>query len=341
MGDEDAFLRAIAQAPYDDAPRLAYADWLDEHGHPDRAEYLRLTCRTDVLGAVDRLREVGPRLDPAWLAGLNAGFPVVHPRYRVLRVVAHGVRTTVYEAVHSHPDPSDRRLALSVLNDPRYGDHFLAVCRVCAHLAHAHILPMYAVEEFNGVYYAVRRLIDGSLHDHIRRRDLDAAAVVRLVSAVAAAVDALHGCVVMHGYVHPRHVLVDGDGTPWLIGLGEDPAANSDGNPLHLAPEQMTPPPWRAGPACDVYQLAETAAWLLTGMHPFQSYHGFLDLLAAKRQPDAWRIGPLRDLSGPLTRVFRRALCPDPDRRHPTPGEFAAAFANALQRPARSWWQIW
>ena len=44
MGDDDAFLRAIADAPGDDAPRLVYADWLDEHGQPDRAEYLRLAC---------------------------------------------------------------------------------------------------------------------------------------------------------------------------------------------------------------------------------------------------------------------------------------------------------
>lgn len=35
--DEQAFLNAIAADPEDSAPRLIFADWLDEHGDP-RAE---------------------------------------------------------------------------------------------------------------------------------------------------------------------------------------------------------------------------------------------------------------------------------------------------------------
>lgn len=37
----DAFLAAIADRPDDDLPRLVYADWLDENGDPDRAEFIR------------------------------------------------------------------------------------------------------------------------------------------------------------------------------------------------------------------------------------------------------------------------------------------------------------
>jgi uncharacterized protein (TIGR02996 family) len=39
-----AFLRAIHDAPDDDAPRLVYADWLDEHGDADRAAFIRVQC---------------------------------------------------------------------------------------------------------------------------------------------------------------------------------------------------------------------------------------------------------------------------------------------------------
>src|SRR5262245_44417826 len=39
---ENAFLRAILDNPDDDAPRLIYADWLDENGDADRAEFIRL-----------------------------------------------------------------------------------------------------------------------------------------------------------------------------------------------------------------------------------------------------------------------------------------------------------
>jgi uncharacterized protein (TIGR02996 family) len=42
--DEEALLRAVIADPDDDAPRLIYADWLDEHGDSDRAEFIRLQC---------------------------------------------------------------------------------------------------------------------------------------------------------------------------------------------------------------------------------------------------------------------------------------------------------
>jgi uncharacterized protein (TIGR02996 family) len=41
MTDNEALLRAVLAAPDDDAPRLVYADWLDEHGDPARAAFIR------------------------------------------------------------------------------------------------------------------------------------------------------------------------------------------------------------------------------------------------------------------------------------------------------------
>lgn len=41
MRDEDAFLLAIVSNPDDDAPRLIYADWLEEQGETDRAALIR------------------------------------------------------------------------------------------------------------------------------------------------------------------------------------------------------------------------------------------------------------------------------------------------------------
>jgi uncharacterized protein (TIGR02996 family) len=35
MHDRDALVRAIIENPDDDAPRLIYADWLNEHGDAD------------------------------------------------------------------------------------------------------------------------------------------------------------------------------------------------------------------------------------------------------------------------------------------------------------------
>jgi uncharacterized protein (TIGR02996 family) len=42
MSHQSAFLDAIIDAPDDDELRLVYADWLEEHGDPDRAEFIRV-----------------------------------------------------------------------------------------------------------------------------------------------------------------------------------------------------------------------------------------------------------------------------------------------------------
>jgi uncharacterized protein (TIGR02996 family) len=44
MTHDEAFLQAIREAPDDDAPRLIYADWLEEHGDADRAAFIRVQC---------------------------------------------------------------------------------------------------------------------------------------------------------------------------------------------------------------------------------------------------------------------------------------------------------
>jgi uncharacterized protein (TIGR02996 family) len=52
--DNAAFLETIAARPDDDAPRLIYADWLEERGDP-RSTFIRLQC------ALEHLRPADPR----------------------------------------------------------------------------------------------------------------------------------------------------------------------------------------------------------------------------------------------------------------------------------------
>jgi uncharacterized protein (TIGR02996 family) len=51
MTHHEAFLQAISETPDDDTPRLVYADWLEENGDGDRAEFIRvqvqLACRAE------------------------------------------------------------------------------------------------------------------------------------------------------------------------------------------------------------------------------------------------------------------------------------------------------
>jgi uncharacterized protein (TIGR02996 family) len=55
---DEAFLRDILTNPADDAPRLIYADWLQDHGDPERAEFIRVQVEHARLDPDDEARQV-------------------------------------------------------------------------------------------------------------------------------------------------------------------------------------------------------------------------------------------------------------------------------------------
>jgi uncharacterized protein (TIGR02996 family) len=62
MTHDEAFLEDIAEHPEDDTPRLVYADWLDDQGDLDRAEFIRVQCELARLAEEDpRREELGQR----------------------------------------------------------------------------------------------------------------------------------------------------------------------------------------------------------------------------------------------------------------------------------------
>jgi uncharacterized protein (TIGR02996 family) len=74
------FLQAICETPADDAPRLIYADWLQDQGEHDRAEFIRVQIQRASLDPDDpgqrslhrREAELLAQHGDAWLAELPA-----------------------------------------------------------------------------------------------------------------------------------------------------------------------------------------------------------------------------------------------------------------------------
>ncbi|WP_437186506.1 TIGR02996 domain-containing protein [Planctomicrobium sp. SH668] len=58
---ELALIEAIHAAPRDDQPRLAYADWLEQHGAGDYSEFIRLQCQQPYVGISRRGQDQGER----------------------------------------------------------------------------------------------------------------------------------------------------------------------------------------------------------------------------------------------------------------------------------------
>ena len=71
---EAAFLRGVSEDPDDDAPRLIFADWLDEHGRADKAAFVRLEVELSRLpqsserydSLRDELLRLDGRIDGQW-----------------------------------------------------------------------------------------------------------------------------------------------------------------------------------------------------------------------------------------------------------------------------------
>jgi uncharacterized protein (TIGR02996 family) len=82
----EQLLAAILAAPDDDAPRLAYADWLDEHGEPERASFIRVQCKLARLPRTVEFNRLASQLEwdslrPELRTGMR--FELSSPRDRV------------------------------------------------------------------------------------------------------------------------------------------------------------------------------------------------------------------------------------------------------------------
>jgi uncharacterized protein (TIGR02996 family) len=59
--DEIAFIASIKANPEDDMPRLVFADWLEENGQSERAEFIRVSIEAmRVFNSGDHNGEVSP-----------------------------------------------------------------------------------------------------------------------------------------------------------------------------------------------------------------------------------------------------------------------------------------
>jgi len=90
--DDEALLAAIAAAPLDDAPRLVYADWLQDHGEETKAEYVRTVVKLlhppEDRAAVERCSALADELDPNWRQAVGGRFEVVLDGSAAMQVVA-------------------------------------------------------------------------------------------------------------------------------------------------------------------------------------------------------------------------------------------------------------
>lgn len=176
MFSENAFLRTILAHPEDDAPRLVYADWLEENGAIERAEFIRLQCaavdkpRQQMLLATHGAVWVEPVFRHVYSASFQRGFVdevTIDARtllsvgaemfqaapIRLLRII--GARRTTMSGAGRALDFSGRPLLDDILRMPELarlrslhltacmiGDEGAAQVARCTQLANLHVLRL-------------------------------------------------------------------------------------------------------------------------------------------------------------------------------------------------------
>lgn len=220
---------------------------------------------------------------------------------------------------------------------------FNTEARAAARLDHPGIVPIYDVGEQDGQPYFSMKLIEGgSLNDQLSRLNADRAAAVRLMVAVARAVQHAHEHGILHRDLKPSNILLDPQGQPHVADFGLAKYVTADdastvesltqsgsilGTPNYMAPEQA------AGqkhilPAADIHALGAILYHLLTGRPPFRS-ESLLDTLeqVRSREPDRpTSINPRvpRDLETVCLKCLRK----EPEKRYAS----AAELADDLER---------
>jgi len=243
-----------------------------------------------------------------------------------------------------------RDVALKVLpaemaRDSQRLMRFQREARAVAALNHPHIVTIFSVEEFEGVHFLTMELVEGQPLDHlIPGSGLPFERIVDIATSLAAALAAAHEKGIVHRDLKPANIMVTNDGRVKILdfGLAKEtrPVGSGEttlmtepgvvmGTPAYMSPEQV------AGSIVDcrtdIFSLGIVLYEMATGRRPFEG-RSSAELATAILRDTPRAIADVRaDLPADLTRVVRRCLEKDPDRRVQT----ARDVHNELQDLAR------
>jgi DNA-binding beta-propeller fold protein YncE len=277
--------------------------------------------------------------------------PAAFGPYQVRRVLGRG-----WGIVYLAHDPKlNRDVAVKVLNhaalsDPRAVQRLRREASVLAQMHHNHIIPVFQLDEQDGVPFIVSKYIPGqALADAIPEQGMQperaVGLVIQLLDGLAYAHEPTHEKgVVLHRDVKPANALLDAEGRLYLTDFGlaswlgrETGRMTRDGDvmgtPAYMAPEQARGDVRRVGPAADQYAAGVVLYELLTGHLPFEGAPPAVLLYNVMStpppRPSEWR----RDLDPRLEQICLKALAKQPGQRFASCRAFADTLRGWLAEP--------
>jgi len=263
--------------------------------------------------------------------------------YHIEKLIGRGGMAKVYLGwdVRLH-----RSVAVKVIDDrfqgdQNYAERFLREARIMATWQHMNIPLVYNVGENDGLLYFAMEYIRGqTLSQLLRQRQsagelLPQGEVLRIVWAVAKALDYAHQKGVIHRDVTPSNVSLSEDGRIVLMDFGlaldviQGTRGEVFGTPHYIAPEQASNSA-RAVMQTDLYSLGVMLYEMLTGSVPFDDPSPIS--LALKHitdePPPPSKINP--HINPELEAVLLKALRKKPSERYQSGRELMEALEAAL-----------
>jgi len=223
---------------------------------------------------------------------------------------------------------------------------FLREAQTAAQLSHPNIVPIYSVDEVDGLVFFVMALVEGeSLGFHLKREHrvpLDFAR--RVLRDVADALSYAHGRSIVHRDIKPDNILMDRvTGRTLVSDFGIARAAEGDsrltvtgiavGTPAYMSPEQAVGERDIDGRS-DVYSLGVVGYQMVTGELPFAANNTPAMLMKHINQAPR-PIHDLRpDVPPGLERAIERAMAKKPDQRWADAIGFRDALSDDSVRAA-------
>jgi serine/threonine protein kinase len=265
--------------------------------------------------------------------------------YRIEGIVGCGRTGIVYLATDSR---SGRAVALKVLRedvsiDPVYRERFRREGSMLAALQHPHVMPIFDMGEIDGELYIAARLVSGNLKGLIQSDELDVEEAMRILTAVAEAVDAAHAAGIVHRDIKPANVLIDPGANGLQVFLGDFGLARDPHGAMLTLPGQvigtldyMAPEHLEAdgvGAPADIYAFACLAVETLTGDVPFPRGTDAAVMYAHVVDPPPSVSERRPELPAALDEVLAAGMAKDPDERPPTARALLTDMLRALGRP--------
>ena len=259
-------------------------------------------------------------------------------RYRLAQRIDEGGAGEVWQA---RDERLDRDVAIKILGanaDEAFRERFADEARRAASVLHPNVVTVFDEGRDGADAFMVMELIRGrTLRDIIADRGpLRPHEAARLVTQIAAALDAAHEAGVIHCDVKPANVIVDQQGSAKLTDFGIARAARGPreheliGTARYIAPERIEgkAPTERS----DVYSLGLVAYELLAGRPPNAEMETE-DLLRVRLDGRAPSLRSARvGINEGIESVIAKALARDPQARYASAGAFARDLLTASQR---------